>query len=97
MVTVGRGKGEGQNRHMGSRVTNKFTTYKINKQSSLVAWWVKDPVLSLQWRHYSVLSCCCGGRLIPGPRNFHMLWAWTKEKKETRIYCIAQGKKAIIL
>ena len=32
-------------------------------QNSLVAWWVKDLVLSLQWLG---LGCCCGVGLIPG-------------------------------
>ena len=43
--------------------------------SSLVAQWVKDPALSLQW-----LCSLLWRRFSPWPRNFHMPWAWLKKK-----------------
>ena len=54
-------------------VTGKY----INQPegSSLVAQWVKDPVLSLLWPE-SLLWC----RFNPWPGNFNMLQAWPTNK-----------------
>ena len=46
-------------------------------RSSLVAQWVKDQALSLQW-----FGLLLWGRFDPGPGNFHMLQAWPKKKKK---------------
>ena len=46
-------------------------------QGSLVAQWVKDPALSLQWLR-SLLWC----GFDPKPRKFHMPWEWPKKKKK---------------
>ena len=42
-------------------------------RGSLVAWWVKDPVLSLLWWGFD-----------PWPGNFCMLQPWPKKKKKIK-------------
>ena len=52
---------------------NRLTDIDINSQgSSLVAYWDKDPALSLQRLKFD-----------PRPGNFHMLWAWPKANEQT--------------
>ena len=43
--------------------------------NSLVAQWVKDPALSLQW-----LRLLLRHGFSPWPGNIHMLWVWPKKK-----------------
>ena len=44
---------------------------KLNRGTSLVVQWLKDPVLSLLWHGFD-----------PWPQNFCMVWAWPRKKLE---------------
>ena len=51
----------------------------MKRQKSLVAQWVKDPVLSLLWLGL-ILWC----RFNAWPRNFHMPWVQPKKLKKKK-------------
>ena len=54
-----------------------YCNRKSTKGSSLVAQWVKDPVLSLQW-----LGGLLWLRFNPCPRNFHMPQTQPRQRKK---------------
>ena len=55
------------------------TVFNIQKWSSLVTQWVGDLVSSLQW-----LGSLLEHGFDPWSRNFHMLWAWPKKKRQQK-------------
>ena len=60
-------------------------------RSSLVVQQVKDLALSLQ---NTSSGCCCGG-FDPWAQNFHMLWAWPKQKT-TKQKVLVSGQTDVI-
>jgi len=52
-----------------------FKKKEKKNRSSLVAQWVKDPVLSLLW-----LGSRLWYRSEPWSKNFHMPWIWETKK-----------------
>lgn len=48
-------------------------------RNSLVAEWVKDLVLSLQW-----FGSLLGHQFNTWPGNFHMLWTWPNNNKKKK-------------
>ena len=63
-------------------IRDKERQYLLIKEkkfwSSLLAQWIKDPVLSLQW-----LRLLLWYRFDPWPRNFCMPWVWSKKREKT--------------